>query len=397
MNVSSLQQVFGGQRVHHTDGSVVQRLLSATTEEGVCELGAELLGEAFSSPAAIYVLTADDRFEVRASTDFAVDEAHRSVPLTDRILRETAQLERAWRVDDCTDTRSVTAARRTSDTYRSALLVPMADRGMVVVADETPSVFDDRDLELAELITRFLGAKLGDVTDESELASEAATATDGDRASGAAPSIADERLETIGSILSHDLSSPLTVARAYLDEAMDSGDLDDLEKVRLAIDRVDEITSGLEAFARTGRAVDELHEVDLGVAAEDCWTLVDARAATLVTADTEVILADEQRLRQLLDNLFSNAVQHAGPDVTVRVGTVDDRTGFFVEDDGPGIPEEERDRVFEHGYSGSDEHSGFGLGIVRGIVEAHGWNIDVGESETGGARFEVTGVRLDDS
>lgn len=383
--------------MHRTDGGAVHRLLSTTTEEGVHQLGAELLGEAFSSPAAIYALASDDRLEVRAATESAVDDAHRSIPLTDRILRETAQLERAWRVDDCTDTRSAAAARRTSEPYRSALFVPMADRGVVVVADEAPNVFDEGDLELAELITRFLEAKLDDVTDESDLASETATAPDGDRVSGAAPSIAEERLETIGSILSHDLSSPLTVARAYLDEAMESGDLDDLEKVRLAIDRVDEITSGLEAFARTGRAVDELHDVELGVAAEDCWTLVDADAATLVTVATEVILADERRLRQLLDNLFSNAVQHASPDVTVRVGTLDDRTGFFVEDDGPGIPEEERDRVFEHGYSGSDEHSGYGLGIVRGIVEAHGWDIDVGESEAGGARFEVTGVQLDDS
>ena len=382
--------------MHRTDGGAVQRLLSTTTEEGVHQQGVELLDEAFSSPAAIYALASDDRLEVRAATDSSVEEAHRSFQLSDRVLCEPAQLERAWRVEDCTDTRSAAAARRTSGPYRSGLFVPMADRGVVVVADEAPNVFDDGDLELAELITRIVEAKLDDVAVESDPGPETATAPDGDRLPGAAPSIADERLETIGSILSHDLSSPLTVARAYLDEAMDSGDLDDLEKVRLAIDRVDEITSGLEAFARTGRAVDELHDVELDVAAEDCWTLVDAEAATLVTADTEVILADEQRLRQLLDNLFSNAVQHAGPDATVRVGTLDDRTGFFVEDDGPGIPEEERERVFEHGYSGSDEHSGFGLGIVRGIVEAHGWDVDVGESEAGGARFEVTGVRLDD-
>ena len=273
----------------------------------------------------------------------------------------------------------------------------MADRGMIVVADEAPGAFDDGDLELAKLITRFLEAKLDAVEDGSELGGGSATATVADRQSGAASSIADGRLVTIGSILSHDLTGPLTVARAYLDEAMESGNLDDLEKVRLAIDRVDEITSGLEVFARTGRAVDELHEVELAAVARDCWTLVDAGGATLVTADTEVLLADEQRLRQLLDNLFSNAVQHAGPDVTVRVGTLDDGTGFFVEDDGPGIPEAERERVFEHGYSGSDEHSGFGLSIVRGIVAAHGWDIDVGESESGGARFEVTGVQLDES
>jgi signal transduction histidine kinase len=63
-------------------------------------------------------------------------------------------------------------------------------------------------------------------------------------------------------------------------------------------------------------------------------------------------------------------------------------------DDGPGIPAEERDRVFENGYSTSDEGTGFGLSIVEGIVRAHDWEISVTESETGGARFEITGLDL---
>jgi signal transduction histidine kinase len=76
--------------------------------------------------------------------------------------------------------------------------------------------------------------------------------------------------------------------------------------------------------------------------------------------------------------------------VTITVGDLPD--GFYLEDDGPGIPESERDTVFDAGYTTSEDGTGFGLRIVERIAEAHGWSVRAGESETGGARFEITGV-----
>ncbi|OYR57107.1 hypothetical protein DJ71_26370, partial [Halorubrum sp. E3] len=69
--------------------------------------------------------------------------------------------------------------------------------------------------------------------------------------------------------------------------------------------------------------------------------------------------------------------------------------GFYVEDDGPGIPEAERDDVFESGHTTAEDGTGFGLAIVREIVEAHGWSVAVAEGAAGGARFEFTGVDRD--
>jgi signal transduction histidine kinase len=63
-----------------------------------------------------------------------------------------------------------------------------------------------------------------------------------------------------------------------------------------------------------------------------------------------------------------------------------------VADNGPGIPEDERDNIFEYGYTTNTESTGFGLAIVKRIVEAHDWNVTVTDSESGGARFEITGV-----
>jgi len=95
---------------------------------------------------------------------------------------------------------------------------------------------------------------------------------------------------------------------------------------------------------------------------------------------------------QSVDHGAANGHSTAG--VTITVGTMPD--GFYVADGGPGIPEADRDDVFEAGYSTNDGGTGFGLDIVREIVEAHGWAITVTESDGGGARFEITGLAFDD-
>jgi signal transduction histidine kinase len=153
---------------------------------------------------------------------------------------------------------------------------------------------------------------------------------------------------------------------------------------------MDALITDLLTLAREGQRVGETEVVALGEAARDSWAAVDTRSATLEVVDDRELAADPDRLASLLENLFRNAVEHGGPDVRVTVaGTAD---GFAVADDGPGIPPEDRDRVFERGYSTGDHGTGFGLSIARGIAEAHGWSIRATGSDAGGARFEVTGV-----
>jgi len=91
------------------------------------------------------------------------------------------------------------------------------------------------------------------------------------------------------------------------------------------------------------------------------------------------------------DALSSDAaVTHVQAVLTVTVGNV--AGGFYVADDGTGIPAEERDEVFEAGYSTTNSGAGLGPNIVQEIVQAHGWEISVTDSDGGGARFEITGV-----
>jgi signal transduction histidine kinase len=80
-----------------------------------------------------------------------------------------------------------------------------------------------------------------------------------------------------------------------------------------------------------------------------------------------------------------------GGGLTVAVGDLEDG-GFYVADDGVGVPPDERSNVFEPGYTERSDNTGFGLSIVAEIAEAHGWELDLVESTDGGARFEGVGV-----
>ncbi|TKX82890.1 ATP-binding protein, partial [Halorubrum sp. SS5] len=91
---------------------------------------------------------------------------------------------------------------------------------------------------------------------------------------------------------------------------------------------------------------------------------------TLSVETEREVLADPDRLRNLFENLIRNAVDHAGEDVSIRVGDLPN--GFYVEDDGPGIDAAIADSLFEPGESGTGGNTGFGLAIVQEIATAHG-------------------------
>jgi signal transduction histidine kinase len=152
----------------------------------------------------------------------------------------------------------------------------------------------------------------------------------------------------------------------------------------------------LLSLARAGQQTSTLEAVDVRGLVERCLRNLegDTDAVTVrvtIEADRRV-LADPTRLSQLFENLLGNAADHAGPDATVTVGWLENGDGFYVADDGPGIPPEERETVFDRGYTTAEGGTGFGLNIVEQVVEAHGWGIRVTESDAGGARFEITDV-----
>jgi signal transduction histidine kinase len=212
----------------------------------------------------------------------------------------------------------------------------------------------------------------------------------------------NQRLDQFASVVSHDLRTPLNEALVQTDrlthEGLDAQTGDLRDSLKRMESRIDDILR----LARAGAEVEATSKCSLGDLAEEVWESVETDGAELDcrVGDTTV-RADPARLFRVLENLFRNTLDHNDAPPTVRIGTFDssgdpanaDRpAGFFVEDDGCGIADEERDAIFEHGYTTNRNGNGYGLSIVRSIVEAHGWEIRVTDGTDGGARFEITGI-----
>jgi PAS domain S-box-containing protein len=258
----------------------------------------------------------------------------------------------------------------------------------------------------------------------------------------------EQRLIKLASVVSHDLRNPMDVALGRAEVLPDIADVDEetekhLDEIFNALKRMEQLIEEVLTLSRQSAEVVEVSTVSLEDIAREAWNNVDTVSATLTVTDDVAIQAHRSRLLRLLENLFRNSVEHgstsnrpeaddsvehgstgsrAGPDdsvehgstsnrpeaddsvehgdgdVTVEVGVLDTQwetaeTGFYVADDGSGIPADQRDDIFEDGFSTSKNGTGLGLSIVRDTAAAHDWSVKLADSDEG-ARFEITGVSL---
>ena len=203
----------------------------------------------------------------------------------------------------------------------------------------------------------------------------------------------NERLDAFASTVAHDLRRSLSKVDTQATLGERTGETDYYADVRETVASIHGFVEDLLVLARHGEAIEAEQSVSLASLVADVSAAFDERELHVDVAANATVLADPGRLRQVIENLLRNAVEHGSTDssdpVHVRVGDLDD--GFYVEDDGPGIAEADRERVFEYGYS-TDDGTGIGLAIVADVVAAHDWTVEVPRGTTGGARFEVTGV-----
>ena len=286
---------------------------------------------------------------------------------------------------------------------QSLMVVPVGERGLLSAGATEPATFDETDAFLARILATAMEAAFERVDRRAELEHK------------------NDRLEEFANAVSHDLRNPLNVATARLELAADDCDSHHLGHASDALDRMETLIGDILTLARQGREAVDPEPVGLEGVVRQAWGDVATADAALTVRDTATIEADPSQLRQLVENLLGNAVEHGstsppsqtsedavehgstGPgsqapedseDVTVRVGALSDDEGFYVADDGPGIPAGEHEAVFDAGYSTTEGGVGFGLAIVERVADAHGWEVRVTEGSDGGARFEVSNVAV---
>jgi signal transduction histidine kinase len=360
-------------------------LIGARSREEVAQLGCAASREVLGLPfAAVYLRETDpERLEPAALSDSAeelVGEPATLSPdgsLTWEAIRSGEPQQFTGHTDEASDVRS-----RVTD-LRSIVVYPLADHGAFIAGSPHPDAFDQPDEALAATLAATLEAALERAGHEEQL-----------REREAELRRQNERLEEFASVVSHDLRNPLNVATGRLElgrGALESGDADaadgHLAAVERALDRMAGLVGDLLALARQGRSIGETEPVSVADLSRRYGATVDG--IEVVTRPVEPVEADPERLRELVGNLLENAAHHAGPGVTVEVGPIDGG-GFYVADDGPGLPDVDAAELFDRGYTTGGDGAGLGLAIVRAIAEAHGWEVTASEGVDGGARFEVT-------
>ncbi|MFD1641768.1 histidine kinase N-terminal 7TM domain-containing protein [Halohasta litorea] len=200
----------------------------------------------------------------------------------------------------------------------------------------------------------------------------------------------NKRLDQFAGIVSHDLRNPLNVAVGWLEVARETGNTDHLERVERGHTRMQALIDDLLMLARESDLEGDRELITLSDEIGTCWQNVDTEDATLVNEANGMVFANLGRFRQLIENLIRNSIEHGGKTVTITVGDLGQ--GFYVEDNGSGIPQGNYDRLFDAGHTTSQDGTGLGLAIVKQITDDHGWEITGAEGADGGVRFEITGV-----
>jgi signal transduction histidine kinase len=356
----------------------------ATFEEQldrVLELGCEYLGVPYGFLTDIQE---DEQTIVQAVGTPAALEAGASCPLSEAYCRKTLETDGLLAVVDAVEDGwegDPAYERFGLGCYLGGKVVlgDGVDRTLCFAGpDPREEPFSDTERSVIELLTEWVASELERRQSAQRLERK------------------NDRLERMASVISHDLINPLSVAKGRLSFLKDSVDEEGTEHVAAiegAHERMESLLEDLSTLARQGEIIDERVSLLLGDVVEEAWATVPTADATLDVADEVAdsrLAADESRLQQAFENLFKNAVQHGGETVHIEVGPLPG--GFYVQDDGPGIPEGDREEVLKPGYTTDQQGSGLGVTIVREVVDAHGWSVAVGESPDGGARFEVTGV-----
>ncbi|WP_336329651.1 ATP-binding response regulator [Haloarcula sp. CGMCC 1.2071] len=192
--------------------------------------------------------------------------------------------------------------------------------------------------------------------------------------------------DDISSGVSHDAKNPLNVVMGRL-ELLDIGEPHE-DALHRSVRRVETLLTDLSRIGSTACPVSETDSLSLSDVATEVWAAESYENATLEVVTDASVDAENDRLQLLLRELFDNAVTHSEGPVTVTIGATE--SGFYVADDGPGIPEADRDEVFDQGFGTTREGEGYGLFLVDTAARAHGWTVSVGSGESGGTRIDVT-------
>ena len=389
---AALDRVEETQRLNKLNRATRQ-LMTAETHEAVAREGRDIASAVLNAPLAVVFYHDEGLLVPMVATATASEVLEGPTPI-EQPDDGSGESPRWAAMAEGEPVRDATV----DDDRWELLNVPLGEQGVLCVGSRVQGAFEEGDVVLAETLAANIEAAFTRADREQRRREQARQLQR-----------QNERLDRFASIVSHDLRNPLHIASTRAALAREEPDGEHVEAIQNALDRMETIIDDTLSLARQGKTVEETEPVSLSKVAARSWDQVDTAGAGLEIVSDATVQADADRLQNVFENLFRNAVEHGSTSprshtpedavehgstepspLSVRIGTLPE--GFYVEDTGSGIPVGERKQVFNLGYSSDPGGTGFGLAIVGEIVESHGWTITVAESNEGGARFEITGV-----
>jgi PAS domain S-box-containing protein len=215
----------------------------------------------------------------------------------------------------------------------------------------------------------------------------------------------NEQLDQFASTIAHDLRNPLSAAKGFLNTGLDEDNEEMLKEAQKQHERMQEMIEDILDLSKAGNEVSNTDEMKLKETVKQGWkhAETDTNELELLFDNTVTLKGDKTRVLQIFENLFRNAQEHNTDPVTVTVGLInnekeqensatENRSGIFIADNGTGIDATKREKVFEHGHTTNKDGTGFGLSIIKDIIEAHGWSVKITSSESGGAQFNIKNI-----
>lgn len=366
------------KRVLESLHETTESLFRATDIEEAAQIAVEQLSEGIERDiVGIWQLDREaDGFRLAAAAS-SIGELPSFEPKTEHVARRAFEGQETIRFEEHS------SVLDTDIPLDSGIVVPLGEFGIMIVADRESTGFEAMDVTVLEVWATTVTMALLRMQ-QQRLLRERESELEQQR----------DRLERFASIVSHDLRTPLTVASGYIEIARKDHDSPELQAIERALAHIETMINDMLTLARKGWQVADPEAVPIDEVAHEAWDIAGSTDAQLSIDTSANVMADRSQFRHLLQNVFSNAVTHGGEGVTVRLGTFSE--GFFVADDGPGIPEDDRENVFDTGFTSAEEGTGFGLAIVEAIAATHGWDIAVTDSAEGGARFDFHGATVID-
>lgn len=197
-----------------------------------------------------------------------------------------------------------------------------------------------------------------------------------------------EELSDFAHTMSHDLKNIFHNMLGFIELIEEEQNLSHLTRLRTLLNETVEMVDHSVALADAGLIIEETENVELTLLVKEVADSIIPESVSYSQEELPVVIADQRKVAQIFRNLFDNAIQHGQPGrIDVRARETENAYRIRVTNDGKIIPEIQQSKIFLRGFTTSKNGQGYGLAIVRRLVEAHGWTIKLlNERET---TFEI--------